>query len=341
MKLWVKHTKAERVALLQRAEEKFNISQLALEKDCWVTMVLHALFQCSCAEHLIFKGGTSLSKGWNLIERFSEDIDLSVNHTFFGIEKTTKNQREKLRKKARRYILDTISSELETNLRNMGIKGFRIENMVETIDDNGSVTTIASDKDPSVILVHYDSILKTVNEYIPPRVKIEISCLSMNEPTESRLISSYVEQTFPGEDDAASAYIKTVVPARTFLEKAFLLCEEFQKKEPRHIRMSRHLYDLERLMDTIFAKQALEDTDLYERIVEHRSVYYAVGYVDYSKLRPDVIDFIPRKELISDWESDYAEMCDHFIYGNKLSFEQLINRMRELQGRFRNIKRGV
>ena len=114
MALWIKHTRPERLALLQRAEEKFKIDQLALEKDCWVTIVLNALFKCSCSEHLCFKGGTSLSKGWGLIDRFSEDIDLSVNHIFFEIEKTTKSQREKLRKKARRYILDVVSKELET-----------------------------------------------------------------------------------------------------------------------------------------------------------------------------------------------------------------------------------
>lgn len=107
-------------------------------------------------------------------------------------------------------------------------------------------------------------------KYIPPRVKIEISCLSMNEPTEDRLISSYIEQTFPGEDAAATATVRTVVPTRTFLEKAFLLCEEFQKQTPRHVRMSRHLYDLERLMDTGFGKQALQDIDLktMKRIID-------------------------------------------------------------------------
>ena len=110
MTLWLNHTIDERIAMLQRAEEKFRINQVAIEKDWWVTVVLNALFKCSCADQLIFKGGTSLSKGWNLIERFSEDIDLSVSHEFFGIEKTTKNQREKLRKKARRYFLDTVSA---------------------------------------------------------------------------------------------------------------------------------------------------------------------------------------------------------------------------------------
>lgn len=335
MTLWLNHTIDERIAMLQRAEEKFRINQVAIEKDWWVTVVLNALFKCSCADQLIFKGGTSLSKGWNLIERFSEDIDLSVSHEFFGIEKTTKNQREKLRKKALRYFLDTVSAELDENLKKLGVEGYHIENVVEEIDEDGKASPVASDKDPSVILVHYESMLGHTIEYIPPRVKIEISCLSMNEPTEDRLISSYIEQTFPGEDAAATATVRTVVPTRTFLEKAFLLCEEFQKQTPRHVRMSRHLYDLERLMDTGFGKQALQDIDLYERIVKHRSIYYAVGYVDYSKLMPSEIDFVPRQELMKDWEGDYAEMCNHFIYGQTLSFEKLLERIKELQDRFR------
>ena len=112
-------------------------------------------------------------------------------------------------------------------------------------------------------------------------------------------------------------------------------CEEFQKQTPRYVRMSRHLYDLERLMDTEFGKQALQDMDLYERIVKHRSIYYTVGYVDYSKLMPSEIDFVPRQELMKDWEVDYAEMCNHFIYGQTLSFEKLLERIKELQDRFR------
>ena len=87
MTLWINHSKDEKIAMLQRAEEKFHINQVAIEKDWWVTIVLNALFKCSCADQLIFKGGTSLSKGWNLIERFSEDIDLSVNHVFFRYRK--------------------------------------------------------------------------------------------------------------------------------------------------------------------------------------------------------------------------------------------------------------
>ena len=95
----------DRLAMLQQTEiEHLGINQVAIEKDWWVTATLKALFQTDYHESLIFKGGTSLSKGFNIIERFSEDIDLAISHSFFGIEKTSKNQREKLRKIARAYI---------------------------------------------------------------------------------------------------------------------------------------------------------------------------------------------------------------------------------------------
>ena len=79
-------------------------------------MTLKALFRTTCADSLIFKGGTSLSKGFQIIERFSEDIDLAISHSFFGIDKTSKSQREKLRKMARVFVHDTLSSELDARL---------------------------------------------------------------------------------------------------------------------------------------------------------------------------------------------------------------------------------
>ena len=80
-------------------------------------------------------------------------------------------------------------------------------------------------------------------------------------------------------------------------------------------------------------KNQSRDTVLFT--LPHRSIYYAVGYVDYSKLMPSEIDFVPRQELMKDWEGDYTEMCNHFIYGQTLSFEKLLERIKELQDRFR------
>lgn len=91
-KLWLNNELVDHLAMLQQVEnEHSGINQVAIEKDWWVTVTLKAIFKTKCRDSLIFKGGTSLSKGFNLIERFSEDIDLAISHSFFGIEKSNKN----------------------------------------------------------------------------------------------------------------------------------------------------------------------------------------------------------------------------------------------------------
>lgn len=99
-RLWIQNTVDERRAMIEQAVLAHKgIAQQAVEKDWWVTVILRALFRCGCAGSLMFKGGTSLSKAWGVIDRFSEDIDLAISHSFFGIDKTTRSQKEKLRKR--------------------------------------------------------------------------------------------------------------------------------------------------------------------------------------------------------------------------------------------------
>ena len=335
-KLWLNNNLVDRLAMLQQTESDHKgINQMAIEKDWWVTVVLKALFQTDCRNWLSFKGGTSLSKGFNLIERFSEDIDLSISHLFFGIEKTNKNQRDKLRKAARKYIHETLSAQLDAQLKSMGVSGFGIENVTHIKDSNNEWLPIDSDKDPTVVLLHYPSIVESAIGYITPRVKIEITCLSMDEPTEEREIRSLIGESVEGEDNDAVCKIRTVVPTRTFLEKIFLLAEEFQKDKPRSVRMSRHLYDLEKLMDSQYGCEALADHSLYDAIVEHRRTYYALNYVDYSLHNPATINFMIPERAIKDWAEDYAEMRRFFIYGKSLDFDSLMQRMNELLNRVR------
>ena len=337
-KLWLHNELVDRLAMLQQTEATHpGINQVAIEKDWWVTVTLKALFQTDCCDSLIFKGGTSLSKGFNIIERFSEDIDLAISHSFFGIEKTNKSQRDKLKKLARRYIQETLSAQLDAQLKDMGITGYTIENVTQVQDKNGEWKPIDSDKDPTVILLHYPSIVEDTISYIPPRVKIEISCLSMDEPTEERDIHSLICETFEEEDTKANCKIRTVVPTRTFLEKLFLLAEEFQKDKPRSVRMSRHLYDLEKLMDTEYGREALADRTLYDAIVEHRRAYYALKYVNYDLHAPATINFLIPEQAVELWKADYADMRRFFIYGQSLEFDALIRKMVELQNRVRTM----
>lgn len=337
-KLWINNTTVDRLAMLQQTEQHLRyINQIAIEKDWWVTITLKALFHTDCREALIFKGGTSLSKGYNIIERFSEDIDLAINHSFFGIEKTSKNQRERLRKTARKYIHETLADQLDCFLKEMGVSGYNIENVTSVQNSKGEWQAIDSDKDPTVILLHYPSIVDKSINYIPPRVKIEISCLSMDEPTEYRKIRSLISTTFEAEDNGTDCIAKTVVPTRTFLEKLFLLAEEFQKEKPRSLRMSRHLYDLEKLMNTKYGHEALSNHALYKTIVEHRKTYYALKYVNYDLHNPATINFMLPDYAMETWKTDYENMRRFFIYGESLDFDNLMQRMQVLQEKIRSV----
>lgn len=156
------------------------------------------------------------------------------------------------------------------------------------------------------------------------------------EPTEKREINSILSLNFPKLDFATDAYsISTVLPQRTFLEKIFLLHEEFSQ-EPEKIRidrLSRHLYYLERLMDTQHGITALQDRELYNYIVAHRERFNPLRGIDYSNHAPDKIKIIPPDTVIKEYEKDYSEMTKFMIYGEALTFDRLVKRISELQKR--------
>ena len=102
--------------------------------------------------------------------------------------------------------------------------------------------------------------------------------------------------------------------------------------------MSRHLYDLEKLMDTEYGKEALLNRKLYDAIVEHRKAYYALKYVNYDLLTPSTISFTIPDSVIEAWQNDYTDMRRFFIYGESLEFGALIQKMKELQERVRVMK---
>lgn len=316
-----------------------NISDGAVEKDWWVTAILKVLFSLPTAPYMFFKGGTSLSKGWGIIDRFSEDIDIALFRDFYldvmGKEcakAVTNNQVKNLRIVNRNYILGEFLENLKSKLVENGLNECKVEPI--TMKKDGS--PIDHDSDPVMIEIHYPVKVNSDN-YLWPVVKIEISCLSMREPYEIKRISSLVGEISPLIDNETFADIPTITPTRTFLEKAFLLNEEYQRKNPRTQRMSRHLYDLERLMDTEFAADALADMTLYHEIIEHRRRFYHVSGVNYDLNLPSAISFCPDGDIREKMRLDYEVMKASMIYGDKLPFELLISRLEELQSRFRNL----
>ena len=329
MNEFLKLSEKDRINILTQASIRKKLSLLAIEKDWWVTMTLRALFECDCANYIVFKGGTSLSKAWNLIERFSEDIDIAIDRKFFGFDgELKKKQINNLRRASCSFIKEKLQYELNQKFQENGIDGYSL--FVEETDD--------STKDPLTIEIHFKSLF--VPDYIRDKILIEIGARSLIEPSQNVKLRSIIADYFSNETYSDDYFIvPTVIPQRTFLEKAFLLHEEFQKppEKIRVDRMTRHIYDLEKLMDTDYAKDALNNKDLYNAIVEHRRTLTAMKEVDYDTHVPGKINFIPPAFIMDSWRKDYEKM-QNMIYGKSLPFDKLMKRIRKLNERFRSIK---
>ncbi len=323
-------SKSEKREVFQEISNRTALPVYAVEKDWWVVQTLRLIFQMDIAPYIVFKGGTSLSKAWDIIDRFSEDIDLSLDRSFLGFEQElSKSQVTKLRKKSFKYISEEFYPALTEQFIENGFLDVELK-----IRESRS-----NDQDPLIIEIYYP-IVTVQSDYVEPRVLVELGSRSLKEPNTQRKIISLVSEYFSDKEFADTEInITAVNPERTFLEKVFLLHEEFQKPvdKIRVERMSRHLYDIERLMRAGFMDLALRSNVLYQDIVNHRKSITAIRGIDYSLHQPKTINPIPPDEIIKEWEVDYAEMCESMIYGDKLSFEELMSRIKQLKEKINNL----
>jgi len=322
-----------RMEIIEQVSAKIGLRTNAIEKDWWVTLALKAAFSTPYTNQLLFKGGTSLSKSWGLIERFSEDIDLVLNREVLGFSgDLSRSQVAKLRKASSLFISTVFRESFSQTLLEMGVAPDLFTLTVQP--------TEVTDRDPQVLELHYKS-LQAADGYLADKVLIEIGMRSLLEPADTRAVHSIIGQTILEQPFSGEPFsILTVNPQRTFLEKIFLMHEEFCKpiEKIRHRRMSRHLYDLEHLMDSEFGKAALENVELYQLIVRHREKYTPIRSLDYSNLLPQAINFIPSQEVSELWERDYKGMQASMIYGKSPDYATLIERLHELRDRVRRIK---
>ncbi len=329
-------TKEQQQKVLQAAENKIGLPGQAIEKDIWVTTILQIVFTMSCAEHLIFKGGTSISKVWNLIKRFSEDIDLAIDPVVFGITgDITKKKIKKLRKASSVYVRDTFYPELQQAIEDHGLADLC---SVEVEPDGEGDGTYP---EPRKVWIKYDSVYPSELDYLKPVVMLEISARSLMEPCTVTKVKSMVENNYPNiQTTLVDSDITTANAEKTFLEKAFLIHEMFSVEGHgrKADRKSRHLYDLSEMMKHGIDDKAIKNDDLWESIRRHREIYTSVSGMDYT---PDIrkrIILIPREDIISAWEKDYTDMKDDMIFGDKPTFDELIDMMKTLQEKFRKIQ---
>jgi len=319
---WLSLSKQQQIDLINQTGSQTGLPPYAIEKDAWVTLVLRMLFRSEICPYLVFKGGTSLSKAYNLIERFSEDIDLAISRDYLGFGgELSRGQIRKLRRKSHDFSANAFPQILQNQLSEYGIE----EQLYEITVPNIKI----SDQDPEIVHVNYKSVFEE-ESYLQSRVLIEISARSLMEPFESKIIQSLIDQNNENTDFSEETFsVNTVIPEKTFLEKLILLHEEFQKPKEkiRYHRMSRHLYDIGQIINTEYGKKAIENRILFENILGHREMFTPVKTVDYKKLTLKSLSFLPPDDFLDLYRIDYREIQTNLIYGESLKFNKLIEQL--------------
>lgn len=333
-------SKEDRTDILDRVSTELNIRQReVIEKDWWVTSVLRAMFSLPYARHLSFKGGTSLSKCWHLIDRFSEDIDIAIDREYLGFSGSLSRTQisDKVRRATCSFVREIMQYDIAEQLHKNGISK-------DKFHVNVDITPIST-TDPETINISYDSVLTFSIDgenglYVLPKVKVEVSGRSMSEPVNEVPINSMIDQVYPKAPFTEPKFnVRAVLPERTFLEKIFLLHEEFSKPNDliRVERMSRHMYDIGQILKTPIAERAIHDEQLYRQVVEHRRTFIGLRGFDYDTLYPNALNIVPPASIIEQWKADYEEMCLHMIYGESVSFLELVNYLKDLNDQIRRI----
>lgn len=316
--------------VLTQAANRTGLPVQAVEKDLWVTVVLQMVFTLPISNHLVFKGGTSLSKVWKVISRFSEDIDLAIDPSIWGFEgDLTKKQIKRLRKASSIFVRDKLCQSLQEVI---AVNGMEQWLQVEAAPDGEGDGTYP---EPRVIHIRYKSLFDEDLPYLHSEVKLEVGARSLLEPTAEATVKSVLEDVLPISTTIKQVLIPTALAEKTFLEKAFLLHELFASQTSREAnRKSRHLYDLAQMMNTDIETRAIANNELWNAIHHHRELFTSMSGVDYT---PDIrkrIVLLPPNDVIDDWRNDYKDMQSSMIYGEKPTFEALIAKMKELEEMF-------
>jgi predicted nucleotidyltransferase component of viral defense system len=320
----------------EQAAAQTGLPAVSVEKDFWVCWTLRELFALpGIGLHLTFKGGTSLSKAWGLIERFSEDIDLVIDRDFLGYGGEHSPENAPSRKKqlqwlkelkaaSQRRIRESVQPELSMRIAAKLPPGiaWRLE-------------ADAADPDAQTLLFDYPTVHGEAG-YVAPRVKIEFGARSDTDPAETPEIGPYLATAFPELMAPHRFSVRVVAARRTFWEKAMLLHEESYRPgdKRRADRLSRHYYDLFNLIRRGVADAAMADKGLFERVATHREVFFRHSWMDYRTLQRGSLRLQPQPDAHEAWERDYAAMRDTMFFGEAPAFDDILAVVGDFERRF-------
>jgi hypothetical protein len=313
-----------------------NLDPLIVEKDFWVCWTLNHLFSLpDLGKHLVFRGGTSLSKVYRVIHRFSEDIDLTLNRVFLGFEEDIDLARIKSNKKRDRLISKMVAACSQYVGSDLCIKlGKIFSSSLKNIEEEWDVLIDKEDSTGQTLLFHYPIAVDFVSgSYVDPSIKMEFGCRSAPWPTLRATINPYAAEHFPNAFKSnPECEVIALRAERTFWEKATILHQEANRVEdrPSPLGVSRHYYDLAMLAQSPFRDNALKDYDLLNEVAQHKKLFFRCAWAKYDGARSGTLRLLPPEFRLPELKKDYEKM-QIMLFDQSLSFQDMMDILLELE----------
>jgi len=333
MDTFARETANERAVVIRETAARIGVTAIVIEKDFWVCWTLKRLFSLPApGAGMIFKGGTSLSKGFGAIDRFSEDIDISLDRRDLGFGDDLKSW-TKLSNKRRAAQFELLHATAETHvggpLREKLTKAF-----VEALNHEGFMLEI-DEIDPQTLNFTYPACLNVGDyklDYIKPIVRLEFGARSDHWPAQFRSISPYINNCFPDFLSEPSCEVKLLSAERTFWEKATILHMLYHRgtDKPLANRMSRHYYDLARIAAMPIKSSALDDLGLLTKVAEHKNIFFKAAAAKYDEARPGSLRLTPNPDLEKVLRADYRDMSQ-MLFGPVVEFDDVLEVLADLE----------
>jgi len=302
-----------------------------VEKDFWVCWLLKQLFTIrELTGWLTFKGGTSLSKCFNLIQRFSEDIDLAVNFERLGFTGHKDPRRDDLSYTKRQPLLDEMLAACRMYVAGPFMTFLRTR-IAELLGDDGWELEVSSN-DANTVEFRYPPAIDTQLDYIRPRIILELGTHAEPIPHDDFSVRPFAADEFPDLFDDPACQVATVLARRTFWEKATILHAEYFRspEKPLPLRYSRHYADVAVMSRTAVKAEALADLDLLHRVCQHKDRFYHCRWAHYLEARPGGFHLTPRSERLAELRRDYQDMRVMFL-AQAPSFDELLAQLSILE----------
>ncbi len=303
-------------------------SPAVLEKDVWVCWVLQSLFNMPGQLPMAFKGGTSLSKVFGVIARFSEDVDITLDYRGLGSslnpfdEGLSRTRLARFSDALKAFVRNHVHSVVAPHLQLSLATQFSADTFKLHLSEDGEQ-----------LRLHYPTVLEAAGDYVGSSVLIEFGGRNITEPSEDHRIMPDIASHIAALEFPC-ATVRVLSPARTFWEKATLMHVACQRKEFQagSERLSRHWYDLAMLAEHAQGQKALADKALLADVIRHKKVFFNASYARYEACLEGLFRLVPDEPVLAALRDDYQRMIDAGMFSAKPpAFDVIVERLHALQ----------